>query len=207
MEDALGVSLFLTILLLSVTDLESEIDAGLSSHEVPRDTVLRWIESATDLPTLAKLYRLTGEGYYRIQPELGKEAECRTVREYLLECIRQDVTDDDEIESRWGASRTLHLWLRQLLETGGCSDEIEKTAHAITELFLSSGKEIRLAIEQGFLEHALESAGLRPYFEDWPKNERLRKTWEAAIAWANDHPHWSWKLHQEFMQRTKDDKT
>src|SRR5579864_6609415 len=97
-----------------------------------------------DLPTLAKLYRLTGEGYYRIQPELGKEAECLAVRNYLLECVRQDVPDNDEILNRWEAARTLHLWLRQLLEMGDASGEITKTAQAITELFLANGDEIRL---------------------------------------------------------------
>ena len=48
---------------------------------------------------------------------------------------------------------------------GDASDEIEKTARAITDLFLASGEEVREAIEQGFLEHALESEDLRPYFE------------------------------------------
>ena len=180
----------------------SEIDAAVSSDGiVPRDKVLRWIESADDLTSLAGLYKLTGDGYYRIQPELGKEAACTAVRKYLLECVRQNVEHDDEIESRWEASRTLHLWLRRLHELGGCSDEIEKTAEAITALFLSSGEEIRLAIEQGFLEHALESGGLRPYFEEWQKDERLRETWEAAMAWANDHPDWSWNMHQELQAK------
>jgi hypothetical protein len=154
-----------------------------------------------DLPTLSKLYRLTGEGYYRIQPELGKDAACQAVRNYLVECVRQDVKDDDENKSRWDAARTLHLWLRQLLEAGDCSAEIDKTAHAITDLFVSSGEKIRLAIEQGFLEHALESAGLRPFFEDWSQDERLSKAWSAAIEWANDHPDWSWNLHQEFSRK------
>lgn len=59
---------------------------------------------------------------------------------------------------------------------GDVSDEISKTARAIKDLLLASEEEIRLAIEQGFLEHALESSGLRPYFEDWSKDERLRET-------------------------------
>ncbi len=183
-------------------DYRPEIDAALSSQDpIPKDKVLFWIQSANDLPTLAKLYRITGEVYYRIQPELGKEAECSAVRNYLLECVRQDVSENEEIESRWEAARTLHFWLRKLLEMGDASDEIERTAHAITELFLSSREEIRLAIEQGFLEHALETTALRPYFENWSTHDQLREPWERAVAWANDHPDWSWKLHQEFLKR------
>ena len=106
-------------------DYGREIDAALSTQEpIPRDKVLLWIESAGDLPTFAKLYRLTGEGYHRIKPELGRQAECRAVQRYLLECIRQDVTDNEEIESRWEAAATLHFWLRHLLEKGDSSNVI-----------------------------------------------------------------------------------
>ena len=185
-------------------DYRPEIDAALSNQDlISKDKVLLWIESVTDLPSLAKLYRITGEGS-RIRPELGKEAECRAVRNYLLECIRQDVSDSEDFESRWEAARTLHLWLRQLLEVGDASDEIKSAARAITDLFLASGEEIQLAIEQGFLEHALESGGLRPYFEHWSKDARLRETWLAATEWADDHPDFSWNLHQEFLNKIGD---
>src|SRR5579871_3049851 len=183
-------------------DYTHEIDAALASQgPIPKEKVLLWLESAKDLSTLMKLYTLTGEGYYRIQPDLGKEAECGAVRDYLVECMRQDVIDSDQIQSRWEAARTLHLWLRQLLEMGDASDEIKKTAQAITELFVTSGADIQLAIEQGFLEHALESTSLRTYFDHWSKDETLRGTWERALEWADDHHDWSWKLHQEFLRR------
>lgn len=122
-------------------------------------------------------------GYYRILPELGREASCSLILCYLLECIRQDVHDNDEIDDRWEAARLLHFWLRQLHESGDASDAIVNAVGGITDLFLTSGKEIRLKIEQGFLEHALETAALRPYFEPWSKDDRLRETWKAAIAW------------------------
>ena len=46
-------------------------------------------------------------------------------------------------------------------------------ARAVTNLFLTSDGGVRIAIEQGFLEHALETDGLRPYFEHWSKDSRL----------------------------------
>jgi len=93
---------------------------------------------------------------------------------------------------------------KHLLEVGDASDEIKSAARAITDLFLASGEEIQLAIEQGFLEHALESGGLRPYFEHWSKDARLRETWLAATEWADDHPDFSWNLHQEFLNKIGD---
>jgi hypothetical protein len=185
-----------------MADYSHEIEQALYSQEtLPRDTVLLWIESATDLSTLAKLYKLTGAGYYRILPELGREASCSLILRYLLECIRLDVHDSDEIDDRWEATRVLHFWLRELHESGDASGQIVNAVRSITDLFLIGGEEIRLAIEQGFLEHALETAALRPYFEHWSKDERLRETWKAAIAWADDHPDWSWNLHQEYLRK------
>lgn len=175
-------------------DYGAEIDAALSTQDsIPRDKVLLWIEAAGDLPTLAKLYRLTGEGYYRIQPELGKKAACRAVQCYLLECIREDVTDNEEIENRWEAATALHFWLRRLLEKGDSSDVITGAAKAITNLFLTN-EEARDAIETAFLEHALETSALRPYFEYWSRDERLGAAWERALEWGKAHPDFTWDL-------------
>jgi len=179
----------------------AEIDAAVASQEVlSRSDVERWIEATNDLPTLAKIYRITGEGYHRIKPELGKELECKSVQNYLLECIRQDVKDNDEIESRYEAASTLHGWLRQLLEGGDCDEVIRRTAHLVTELFLTSGDEIRNALETGFLEHALESQGLRPYFEHWSEDPRLKDTWDRALEWGIAHPDFSWNNLQELRR-------
>ncbi|MBZ5681503.1 MAG: hypothetical protein LAO24_15490 [Acidobacteriia bacterium] len=183
-------------------DYRIEIAAALSSPEkLPRDKVLLWIQSVDDLETLAQLYRITGEGYYLIEPELGKKAECSTVQRYLLECIRQDVSDNERIQSRWEAATTFHFWLRTLLEMGDCSDVIDGAAHAITDLFLTSGQDIRDAVEQGFLEHALETAALRPYFEHWSKDNRLRETWERALEWGKAHPDFTWDLFVKHKHR------
>jgi hypothetical protein len=70
-----------------------------------------------------------------------------------------------------------------------------------TELFLISGEEIRNAIEQGFLEHALETAALRPYFEYWSTDGRLRETWSRALKWGEAHPDFTWGLLQELRRK------
>jgi hypothetical protein len=55
-----------------MTDMESDLDRTLGSNgEISRDLVVSWIEDAQHLEILSKLYRLTGEGYSRIRPELG----------------------------------------------------------------------------------------------------------------------------------------
>ena len=172
----------------AMTDFGRDLDAALEgSKRIARVDVLRWIEKATDLPTLSKLYRVTGEHYYRIHPQLGKDAACTAIQRYLLECIRQNVQGNEQIKDRWEAAETLHLWFRQLVEMGDATDVLGRAAQAIRELFLNSGEEIRTAIEQGFLEHALESVAIRPFFESWSSDLRLRETWDRALEWGKAH--------------------
>src|SRR5580700_5187787 len=127
-----------------MTDFTRDIGAALAADgTIPREDVLRWMEAAADLATLSKLYRLTDAGYYRIQPDLGPEPTCALIRRYLVECIRQNVEDDDEIESRFEACYTLHIWLRHLVERGDSSEIISEAARAITQLYLVSAEDTR----------------------------------------------------------------
>jgi hypothetical protein len=141
----------------AVTDFDSKLDAALHSDKpIARDDVVRWIAVADDISTLSKLYRLTGERYYGIKPELGRDETCCLIRRYLLECIRLNVTGRDDIQDRWQAAQTLHVWFCHLMEQDGASSILTQAAQAITDLFLGGDNDIRNAIEAGFLEHALE---------------------------------------------------
>jgi hypothetical protein len=98
-----------------VTGPGLEIDAALSGDgPIASEQVLSWIDAAadSDLLTLSKLYRLTGEGYYRIQPELSRGPTCALIQRYLLGCIRDGVADNDEIQERYAAVETLPVWFR-----------------------------------------------------------------------------------------------
>jgi len=184
-----------------MADFGSEIDAALVEKDpIPRERVLLWIEAAADLRTLSKLYRLTDEGYYRIQPDLGKEVTCGLIQRYLLECIRENIVDDDEIQERYETAGSLCLWFHHLLEMQDTSAILATAAHAVTELFLTSGEDIREAIETGFLEHVLETAGLRPYFESWSSDPLLKVAWEHAMEWGKAHPDYTWRLLQRLRK-------
>ena len=172
-------------------DFRSDIDAALLGNEpISREKVVGWIENTTDLPTLSKLYRITGDCYDRIQPDLGIDATCDLIYRYLLECIRQNVTNDANIQNRFEAAQTLQVWFVHLVQMEGTSAILTRVVRAITDLFLIGDEGIRNAIETGFLEHALETASLQPYFEYWARDARLRPAWERAIEWGKAHPDW-----------------
>jgi len=169
----------------------SEIDAALASEgPIPKDRVLSWMKSTadSDLSTLAKLYRLTGEGYYRIQPELGMESTCLLIKRYLLGCIRDGVTGDEDVQERYEAAHTLHVWFRHLATVDGTSVVLASAADAVTNLYLESSQEVRDSIETGFLEHVLETGALRQYFARWASDAQLQPAWNRALVWGEAHP-------------------
>ena len=185
-------------------DFSAEIDVALLGNApIPRERVLCWFEAAKDLSTLAKLYRLTDEGYYRIQPDLGRDASCALIQRYLLQCIREGVPDDDKIQGRYEAAQSLHVWFCHLLEMKDTSAVLIAAAAGVTELFLLSGSDVRTAIETGFLEHVLETAALRPYFEHWSRDSNLREAWERALEWGKAHPDYTWGLLQQLRRIEK----
>ena len=190
-----------------MVEFNSDIDAALSGDEtIPRAQVMSWIEATpdSDLSTLSKLYRLTEEGYYRIQPEMGSEPTCLLIRRYLLGCIRDGVTESEEIQGRYVAAESLHVWFRHLVAMDDTSSVLSSAATAVKDLYLESGQEVRDAIETGFLEHALETAALRPYFDDWASDARLQASWNKALAWGEAHPDYMAGLFQQVREKDKE---
>lgn len=182
-------------------DFADDIESALIAEvPIPREKVVQWIDSATDLPTLAKLYRLTDESYARIEPDLGADVTCALIQRYLLECIRTDA-DTEEIENRWKATQTLHAWFCHLATMDEDNSVIlRRVSEAITDCYLAGSDDVRNAIEQGFLEHALEMEILRPYFEHWSGVPQLREAWQRALEWGKAHPNFTWGLLQQLKK-------
>jgi hypothetical protein len=91
--------------------------------------------------------------------------------------------ENEEIEERWETAQSLHVWFRHILEMGDLPEILTRATRDVTDLFLTCGDEIR---------NALETAALRPYFEYWFRDERLRAAWERALKWGEAHPNYMW---------------
>ena len=168
----------------------SEIIAALSDNgPIPKERVLSLIDAAadSDLSTLSKLYRLTGEPIIELTPNWVESARA-AIQRCLLGCIRDGVAKSEEIQERYEAARSLHVWFRQLAGRDGTSALLTRAGGGVTNLYLDSGEDVRDAIETGFLEHALETVSLRQYFEHWAADPRLRPAWTLALPWGKAHP-------------------
>ncbi len=182
------------------TDLDA---AFLNDDEIPRDVFRRWMDDATDVRTLSKLYRL--KRGTRIKPGLKVEESCDMTQKYLFECIRANVSDDQDVDGRYDAALILNFWFCKMIKSGDPEALIvlANQACAVKEFFLAGNEDEQEAIETGFLEHALETEALRPYFEDWAEDSRLKDTWERALEWGKDHPDFTWDLWGKSHQVTK----
>ena len=167
-----------------------------SRDSIPRELVREWIGSSPDIETLALLYQLTSQAWSRITPELERDETCAFIRDYFLQCILEDPGDGLAL-SRYEAAGELELWFDYLSDQPSTENILKGVAKAVTELFLSSNDAVQRAIETGFLEHILEQEKLRHYFSHWGDNERLRESWQCALAWGEAHPDHMKDLRQQ----------
>jgi hypothetical protein len=186
-------------------ELNSAIQAALRSDgPLQREQVRAWINAARDVETLAFLYRLSDEGWHRIEPRLTRDETCLLISRYLLLCVQENPVGGGDALTRFEAAGELEGWFDHLSGMGDTQDILQRTAASITELYLASESDVRDAIEMGFLEHALEQAKFRPLFAHWADNEQLRDAWQHALAWGEAHPDYMKGMRESLRSRRSD---
>jgi hypothetical protein len=169
-------------------ELKESITTALGSEgRIPRQLVRKWIHDACSVEIEALLYKLTGEAWSRIEPNLEQEETCALIQRYLLRCIRENPSEGAAL-NRYDAAGELERWFDHLAGIEDTGDILQGVAAGVAALFLNGDDLIRGAIETGFLEHVLEQPALRHLFSDWAYDERLQAAWRRALAWGEAHP-------------------
>jgi|SRR5690348_7336283 hypothetical protein len=169
-------------------ELQKIIRAAADSNgPISREQVRKWIRDARDVQTLALLYSLTDKAWHRIDPVLETDETCHLICRYFLDCIRENPQGGIAL-GRYDAARELEGWIDHLSNMEGTEEILGGVTAAVTELFLSADDDVRRAIETGFLEHVFEQSKLRPLFEHWAGDERLKDAWQRALEWGEAHP-------------------
>ena len=165
-----------------------ETPIAVLTHEEPisRDIVLGWMRSE-DLRTRAEAYVVTGRAWSRILPELEAEQQCPFMAEYLLECLRRDVRDDDYVHNGFEAAWELAAWIKHMVTLPEGAEYVRQTVKALESAFRSGDEGLRNRIHVGVLEHALESRVARPYFASWASSSELSEIFAQALEWAEAH--------------------
>jgi hypothetical protein len=64
---------------------------------------------------------------------------------------------------------------------------MQLSASELTEEFLAGDEGVRDRLLNGALEHALESARVRRFFDHWRHDPALGEAWQLAMEWAVAH--------------------
>jgi len=62
-----------------------------------------------------------------------------------------------------------------------------EAAEKFTAAYRAAGDEERDRLLNGCLEHALELAAVRPFFDRWKNDPELAEPWRLAMEWAVAH--------------------
>jgi hypothetical protein len=150
--------------------------------------VRRWMVEESDLRLWAAVYDVLGPGWKFIKPEPDMDETCGFMTRYLLRCIHENVQSDDVVPTGYEAAHVLafclKLWASKLPET---RPVLTDAASKITDAYRTGDDAERDRLLNGTLEHALETASVRPYLAQWKNDAVLREPWRHAMEWAVAH--------------------
>lgn len=151
--------------------------------------VRHWMADETDLELWAVVYDVLGPGWKLITPEPGMDETCGFMSRYLLRCIHENVQNDDGYvptgyEAAYDLANCLKHWATKLPQT---RTVLSDAASGITDAYHAGDDAERDRLLNGTLEHAMEAAAVRPYFERWKNDAVLGEPWQLAMEWAVAH--------------------
>lgn len=148
--------------------------------------IAEFIADESDLDVWSAVYKALGAAHSRIKPEPGMEMTCEFIVRYLLRCIRENPSHEhvhSGYEAAGELAGCLKVWAAKLPETNVI---MQSAARHLAEEYIAGDSQVRDRILNGTLEHALESAHVRPFFEHWKTNSALAGVWRDAMDWAVD---------------------
>jgi hypothetical protein len=108
---------------------------------------------------------------------------------YLLRCIHENVQNDEgDVPTAYDAAHDLanclKHWATKLPET---APALSDAASKMTDAYRAGDDAERNRLLNGALEHSLEAAAVRPFFERWKDDAVLGEPWRLAMEWAVAH--------------------
>jgi hypothetical protein len=96
--------------------------------------------------------------------------------------------DDGDVptgyEAAWDLAACLKQWASKLPET---RPVLADAASSMSDAYRAGDEAERDRLLNGTLEHALEAAAVRPFFENWKDDPVLGEAWGLAMEWAVAH--------------------
>jgi hypothetical protein len=153
--------------------------------EIARSQIVEWMKS-DDIRVLGALYRVTSGAYHRIKPELGMEASCDFILNYLARCIVENPhKKGDDIYSRYTAGTIMSSWMKHLWNKRPQTEKVlEKVTDMLAEIYLLGDPEVRGCIVYAVLENVFTDDDMLILFKRWKKKPQLREAYDTALEYA-----------------------
>jgi hypothetical protein len=148
--------------------------------------------SSDDREENADAYYCLSQRWERIQPEMEVWFTAPFVFDFLIRSITEPYENADfnsNAVSSYEAARNLLGILVGWFDHPQGETMIADLIKRVDSAFLDGDKSIRLCIETGFLEHALEYPQLRPLFAHWSDHPEMRDAHTHALEWGLAHEH------------------
>jgi hypothetical protein len=172
----------------SSNDLTHEVELAIGeSSPIAQKDYQRWSQNG-DLATRARAYHLSATSWARIEPEPTGAEHCRFMADYLLECLVSNPPSDGFIHTGFEAAHELAAWLKHLVRRGDTENVIRDVIARVALAYRNGDDPTRNRIETGTIEHALELAVLRPFFDAWANDAALKAAHARSLEWGLAHP-------------------
>jgi hypothetical protein len=151
--------------------------------------VRRWMNDSGDLGVWSAVYDLLGSAIELIEPELSMDEARSFAVDFLLRCIHEDPQyENDELPTGYEAAHNLADCLKYWASKQPQSQPVLTDAAAcIAAAYRAADDDERDRLVNGCLEHALETAAVRSYFEQWRNDLVLKEPWRLAMEWGLAH--------------------
>jgi hypothetical protein len=167
-----------------MTEVSSVVTTFESGEAIPRDAVLRWLDS-DDLSargaTFAYLERT--DCVSRMTPSLTQDQFDDRYFDYLKRCLIEDARNE-WVHSRYEAAWALSSWFKRAVARDASQQRLIKLRKWLATTYKTEPA-LRDTLLNGFLEHVLAYPGVSGFFKPWKPDPELRAALQSAQEWVD----------------------
>jgi len=155
-----------------------------ADDNIDRSDLLGWIAEG-GIEEKGVIFEIVTQRHSRIQPRYDEEEWGAFIVDYCIACIMSDISEREYAHSNYEAAEELVYFLHRFVQAGERGETLVKyLVTQIEDAYRRGDDEIRLCIECGFLEHALECEPLRKIFAHWRHDPLFKEGYEESLIWG-----------------------
>lgn len=166
-------------------DVTAVVAAFESVEAIPRDTVLRWLDSSElAVRGAAFAYLERADCVARVSPPITQDQFDDRYLDYLKRCLLADAKDE-WVHARYEATWALASWFKLAIARDRKHPRLIALRQWLGETY-KAVPALRDALVNGFLEHVVGQPSVSAFFSVWKRDSELGAALRAARQWRAD---------------------